>query len=51
MNKELAIQLLLLAVQFGPKMVLDIVNAWDKENITAEDIEKLKTLIKKPEEY
>lgn len=51
MNKELAIQLLLLAAQFGPKMVLDIINTWDKENVTVEDIEKLKMLIKKPEEY
>ncbi len=40
-----------LVIQYGVPAVQGAIQAWGKEEITLEDIEALKGLIKPPEEY
>lgn len=50
---ELAIILAILdvAMEKGIPAVLESVSGWDKEKITLEDVQSLKTAIKPPEDY
>lgn len=47
----LVVEILQLAARYGIPAVLAIVQTWEKESITSEDVDKLKTLIKYPDEY
>lgn len=51
MDTRLLIQVLTLALTYGIPAVLDLVRTWDKDSVTAEDIEALKKNLKRPEEY
>lgn len=51
MNTKLLIQVLTLALTYGIPAVLNIVKTWDKDSVTAEDIEALKANLKHPEDY
>jgi SpoU rRNA methylase family enzyme len=44
-------QILALAAQYGIPLVLNSLKALNKEEITQEDIDALKELIKPPEDY
>lgn len=47
----LVVEILQLAARYGTPAVLAIVQTWEKESITSEDVAKLKNLIKYPDEY
>lgn len=47
----LVVEILQLAARYGIPAVLAIVQTWEKESITSEDVAKLKNLIKYPDEY
>lgn len=47
----LVVEILQLAARYGIPAVLAIVQSWEKESITSEDVAKLKNLIKYPDEY
>ena len=53
MNVQLVLAILSLAVRYGIPAVQKVVEEWSKdhEEITLEDIEKLKELVKHPDEY
>ena len=51
MEVETAKLLLSLALQYGVPAVVSEIDALGKGTITAEDIEELKEMIKKPEDY
>ena len=51
MNTKLLIQVLTLALTYGIPAVINIVKTWDKDSVTAEDIEALKANLKRPEDY
>lgn len=44
-------EILAFAVQYGIPAVQRIVDTWDKESVTLEDINKLKTMLKHPDDY
>lgn len=47
----LVVEILQLAARYGIPAVLAIVQTWEKESITSEDVAELKNLIKHPDEY
>ena len=51
MSIEVLLQIFKLIEKYGFNFVKDIFNTWKKDTVTLEDIEALKTRIKKPEEF
>lgn len=51
MNIEALLQIFKLIEKYGFDFVKSIFEVWKKDTVTLEDIEKLKTKIKKPEEF
>jgi len=51
MSTEVVLALIGLALQYGVPAVQSAFTAYGKEVVTMEDIQALKTLIKKPDEY
>ena len=47
----LVVEILQLAARYGIPAVLAIVQTWEKESITSEDVAVLKHRIKYPDEY
>lgn len=47
----LVVEILQLAARYGIPAVLAIVQTWEKESITSEDVTELKHRIKYPDEY
>jgi hypothetical protein len=50
-NLNIILAILGLVAQYGVPAVTSAINALGKEEVTLEDIEALKSLIKPPEEY
>ena len=48
---SLVIALIGLVLEKGLPAAMALMNSWDKEEITLEDIQALKDLVKPPEEY
>ena len=51
MDKDIILAALAEATEQGIPAVQESIKAFKKQNITLEDIQGLKTLVKKPEEY
>lgn len=51
MDKDLILEILDAAVEYGIPAVKETIQAYQKDVITSEDINQLKEGIKKPEEY
>jgi len=47
----LIISAVMLAIEKGVPATLDILNNWEKEEITLEDIQALRGLVRPPEDY
>ena len=50
-NKTTILSILQLAMEYGPDLVVKMVNLFAKTTITEQDVEDLKVMIKKPEDY
>lgn len=50
-STKLIIEILGLAARYGIPAVLAIVQTWEKESITSEDVAELKNRVKHPDEY
>ena len=50
-STKLIIEILDLAARYGIPAVLAIVQTWEKESITSEDVVELKNRVKHPDEY
>ncbi|MFR2989229.1 MAG: hypothetical protein ACLTMR_10445 [Faecalibacillus sp.] len=51
MSIEVLLQIFKLIEKYGFSFVKSIFEVWRKDTVTLEDIEELKTKIKKPEEF
>ena len=51
MGATTIVALIGLCIQYGAPAVTAAIMAWGKEVVTLEDVEKLATLIKPPEDY
>jgi len=51
MNAAVALKLLELCLIYGVPAVQTVLNNWNKDEITLEDVEAIGSLVKKPEEY
>ena len=51
MSIEVLLQIFKLIEKYGLIFVKSIFDVWKKDTVTLEDIEELKTKIKKPEEF
>jgi len=51
MNKEVAVEIILLVAKYGIESALEIIKNWDKDEITLEDVMALRSRIKPPDAY
>lgn len=50
-STKLIIEILGLAARYGIPAVKSIIETWEKETVTSEDVAALKTAIRHPDEY
>ena len=48
---KLVLQILELVAMYGLPAVKSIIDTWQKDSVTIEDVEQLKEHLKRPEEY
>lgn len=48
---KLVLQILELVAMYGLPAVKSIIDTWQKDSVTIEDVEQLKALLKHPDEY
>lgn len=51
MTPELILAIISIGVEKGIPALINILNAWQRENPSLDDIDKLHDLVKKPESY